>query len=45
MPEIHLRQPGFTSCGPFTKNKYKKRLQKFKETGNSRIHDLSKQNR
>ena len=36
MPEIHLRQPGFTSCGPFTKNKYKKRLQKFKETGNSR---------
>ena len=23
MPEIHLRQPGFTSraCGPFTKNK------------------------
>ena len=23
MPEIHLRQPGFTysACGPFTKNK------------------------
>ena len=23
MPEMHLRQPGFTSiaCGPFTKNK------------------------
>ena len=33
MPEIHLRQPGFTyrACGPFTKNK--ERIQKFKETG------------
>ena len=32
MPEIHLRQPGFTysACGPFTKNK--KRIQ----TGDSR---------
>ena len=32
MPEMHLRQPGFTysTCGPFTKNK--ERLQKFKET-------------
>ena len=32
MPEIHLRQPGFTysACGPFTKNK--ERIQKFKET-------------
>ena len=30
MPEMHLRQPGFTysACGPFTKNKEKK--QKFK---------------
>ena len=29
MPEMHLRQPGFTysACGPFTKNK--KRIQKF----------------
>ena len=29
MPEMHLRQPGFTysACGPFTKNK---------ETGDSR---------
>ena len=33
MPEIHLRQLGFTysACGPFTKNK--ERIQKFKETG------------
>ena len=36
MPEIHLRQLGFTygSRGPFTKKK--ERLQKFKETGDSR---------
>ena len=35
MPEIHLRQLGFTysACGPFTKNK--ERIQKFKETGDS----------
>ena len=35
MPEMHLRQPGFTysACGPFTK--IKERIQKFKETGNS----------
>ena len=33
MPEMHLRQPGFTysACEPFTKNK--ERIQKFKETG------------
>ena len=33
MPEMHLRQPGFTysACGPFTKNKA--RIQKFKQTG------------
>ena len=33
MPEMHLRQPGFTysNCGPFTKNK--EIIQKFKETG------------
>ena len=38
MPEMHLRQSGFTysACGPFTKNKNKKKkIQKFKETGNS----------
>ena len=36
MPEMHLRQPGFTysACGPFMKNK--ERIQKFKETGDSR---------
>ena len=36
MPEIYLRQPGFTycACGPFTKKK--ERIQKFKETGYSR---------
>ena len=33
MPEIHLRQPGFTdrACTPFTKNK--ERIKKIKETG------------
>ena len=33
MPEMHLKQPGFTysACGPFTENK--ERIQKFKETG------------
>ena len=32
MPEMHLKQSGFTysTCGPFTKNK--ERIQKFKET-------------
>ena len=36
MPEIHLKQPGFTysACGPFTKNK--ERIQKFKETGDTK---------
>ena len=36
MPEMHLRQPQFTYSAyvPFTKNK--ERIQKFKETGNSR---------
>ena len=36
MPEMHLKQPGFTysSCEPFTKNKG--RIQKFKETGDTR---------
>ena len=36
MPEMHLKQPGFTysACGPFTKNK--ERIQKFKETGDTR---------
>ena len=32
LPEMNLKQPGFTysACGPFTKNK--ERIQKFKET-------------
>ena len=36
IPEMHLKQPGFTysACGPFTKNK--KRIQKFRQTGDSR---------
>ena len=36
MPEMHLRQHGFTysACGPFTKSK--ERIQKFKQTGDSR---------
>ena len=36
MPEMHLKQPGFTysACGPFTKNKG--RIKKHNETGDSR---------
>ena len=36
MPEMRLRQPGFTysACGPFTKSK--ERIQKFKQTEDSR---------
>ena len=35
MPEMHLRQPGFTysACGPFTK--YKERIEKFMTAGNT----------
>ena len=45
MPEMHLKQPGFTysACGPFTKNK--ERIQKFKDSGASRYiykNDLNK---
>ena len=34
MPEMHLRQHGFTysACGPFTKNK--ERIKKFIQSGN-----------
>ena len=33
VPEMHLKQPGFTysACGPFTKNK--ERIQKLKKQG------------
>ena len=36
MPEMHLRQPGFTysACGPFTK--HKERIEKFNQTGDTR---------
>ena len=36
IPQMHLKQPEFTysACGPFTKNK--ERIQKFKETGDSK---------
>ena len=45
IPEMHLRQPGFTysACRPFTKKK--ERIEKFKETGDWRYiyqNDLSK---
>ena len=45
MPEMHLKQPGFTysACGPFTRNK--QRIQKFIQTGDTNdIHrnDLDK---
>ena len=35
MPEMHLKQPGFTysACVPFTKNK--EGIKKFKETGDT----------
>ena len=35
MPEMHLRQPGFTysACGSFTKSK--ERIQEFKQTRDS----------
>ena len=34
MPEVHLKQPGFTysACGP--SNKHRERIQTFRETGN-----------
>ena len=45
MPEMHLRQPGFTysACGPFTK--HRERIQKFMNTGDTRFiykNDLDK---
>ena len=45
MPEMHLKQPGFTysACGPFTKNK--ENIQKFMQTGNTNYiykNDLDK---
>ena len=42
VPEMHLKQPGFTYsvCGPFTKNK--ERTQKFKETEDPNLIYLQK---
>ena len=42
MPEMHLKQPGFTqsACGPFTKNK--ERIGKIMQTGNISKNDLDK---
>ena len=45
MPEMNLRQPGFTcsACGPFTK--HKERINKFLNTGDTRFiyrNDLDK---
>ena len=39
MPEIHLKQSGFTYsvCDPFTKNK--QRIEKFMQTGNTNFID------
>ena len=35
MPEMHLKQPGFTysACGPFTRDK--QRIQKFMQTADT----------
>ena len=35
IPEMHLKQPGFTysACGPFSR--YKERIEKFMQTGNT----------
>ena len=37
MPEMHLKQPGFTysACGPFTK--HRERINKFMDTGDTRF--------
>ena len=45
MPEMHLKQPGFTynACGPFTKNK--ERIRKFKEREGTKYiykHEIDK---
>ena len=42
MPELHLKQPGFTysACGTFTK--HRERIQGFRETGNLNHLELTK---
>ena len=34
MPELHLKQPGFTYSSCETLTKYPERIKKFRETGN-----------
>ena len=34
MPELHLKQPGFTYSACVTFTKHRERIQKFRETGN-----------
>ena len=38
MPEMHLKEPGFTysTCGPIIRNK--ERIEKFMLTGNTNIY-------
>ena len=36
MPEIHLRQPAYSACGPFTKKKNKE----YKNLKKQEIHDI-----
>ena len=36
MPKLHLKQRGFSSCGPFTKNK-----EIIKKLGKQEIHNIS----
>ena len=45
LPEMHLKEPGFTysACGSFTRNE--ERIEKFKETGDTNyiyINELDK---
>ena len=43
MPKMHLKQPGYTYCGPFTENK--ERIQTFMQTGDTNYiykNDLNK---
>ena len=39
MPEIHLRQPAYSACGPFTKKK-KYNNKEYKNLKKQEIHDI-----
>ena len=45
MPEMHLKQPGFTysACGSFRKSK--ERIEKFMQTGNTDFINKSEVNK